>query len=120
MKISNLQGVTFVNAVNNMKGKRLPVRVSFALKLNCDRLLNGAIKAYEAARLELIDQYKDLIGKEDQFKTELENLLAEETEIDIKQIGIAELEKIDQSDVYDKLTMVEIDAISCMICEEAP
>lgn len=118
MKITNLQAIAFVNTVSNgMNGKRLPVRVSFAIKQNYNQILENQIKPYEETRKELREQYEDTVEGNAQFNKELEKLLAEETTLSVKRVDLAELEKLDMDPSYDKLSVHEVDAISFMIKE---
>lgn len=112
MKLSNLQVVNYINCVNEMKEKKLPVRMSFALRSNFN-LFGDQVKAYEEARkecLECTDEQKRVNG--------IRELLAEEVEQNVKMITLKDLEIIDENDAYDKLTIAELEAIAFMI-EEA-
>ena len=114
MKISNLQAVTFLNTYSgSMRGKRLPVKVIFALRHNFNLILNQQANAYEDARKVLKDHCKD----KKEFDTELTKLLAEEVEQSIKTITFADLEKMDDGDNYDSLTINEVETISFMLAE---
>ena len=118
MKITNIQGIAFVNTVNNsMSGKRLPVRISFAIKQNYNRILENQIKPYEETKRELRELHKDTAEGNEKLQQELEKLLMEETEMDIKCVELGELEKLDMDHAYDKLSIHEIDAMSFMIAE---
>ena len=117
MKITNLQGISFINAVNeSMKGKHLPVRIAFAIKQNYSLIMETQIKPYEETRVELIKKYEKEDGNT-KLVEELNSLLQEESDLAIKCVDIAELEKLDIDPSYDKLSLSDIDAIGFMISE---
>ena len=131
MKITNRQVIEFVNSVsvNKLAGKRLPVKVAYAISRNLDKM-NNIITSYETARKTLLDQYaeKDEEGKakvkdgnyviqEDQkqaFSDEMKELLEVENEIDLHTINMDEVEKCD-TDKYDSLTTADLMTLDIMI-----
>lgn len=118
MELTNLQGINFVNEVNGtMKGKRLPVRIAFAIKQNYAVIMENQLKPYEELRQELIQNNEDSKEGNEQLVKELNKLLEEKTKLSIKRIEITDLEKLDADPSYDKLSLSEIDAIGFMIKE---
>lgn len=103
MNITNLQAVVFVNTASEMKQKPLPVKLAFAIRHNYN-LVMDQIKAYEEARLDIINSTEDVKVAD----AEVTKLLNESVEQPIKTVSLAELEKV------DKWTIQELDAIAFM------
>ena len=115
MKVSNLQAVRYLNTYDGiLRKKRLPVKVIFALRHNYNLILNQQAKAYEEARKTLKEQCKD----KNEFNNELDKLLGEDVEQPIKTISFSEMEKMDENENYDSLTINEIEAIEFMLAEQ--
>ena len=115
MKVSNLQAVRFLNTYDgSMRRKKLPVKVIFALRHNYNLILQQQATPYEESRKTLKEQYED----KEEFTKELDKLLAEEVEHSIKTVTFAEMEKMDECDNYDSLTINEIEAMEFMLVEK--
>ena len=114
MRVTNLQAVKFLNTYDGrLRKKKFPVKVIFALRHNYNLILNQQAKPYEESRKVLKEQYEN----KDEFDKQLEKLLVEETELSIKTVTFAEMEKMDECDSYDSLTINEIEAIEFMLVE---
>ena len=127
MKLQNRTILNFLTA--DFRGKKLPLKLSFALKLNTDAL-KGSLNAYNEQRQELIDKHaeKDKDGQpviknnsyimKDQaaWETDMNELLDMEVEANIKTVDLDTLEKCDLPE-FDTLTVDEIEAIYFMISQ---
>lgn len=119
MKISNSQAISFVNAVNEMKNKRLPIKLSFAIKTNFNLIVVNQIDIYNEELKRIKNLYLTENNRdESSYTKELSILLSEEVEHQIKKVKLEIFEMIDNNDAYDTLSLFELDAISFMI-EEA-
>lgn len=129
--MTNIEVVNTINLLSTIGGKRLPVKVGFAISKNIG-ILEGVWKPYEKERQKLIDTYAavDEDGKkitkkvngneqyvfidEKAHNEEMRALFDVENEIDnIHMIDLSELEY--ESDRYDVLTVNEIKALDFMI-----
>lgn len=112
MQVTNIQAVTYYNAVASLKDKKLPISVLFALKNNFNLFLNQ-IKAYEESRTKLIE----MINNKEERDEEMLKLYNESVEHEVKTIKKSDIEKIDDIDTYDALTLSELEAINFIITE---
>lgn len=113
-KLSNAQIVNFINATGTLRDKRLPIKLSFALKYNL-KLAIDAYKVYDDTRNELLKTQKE---NPVAFNQALGELLSEEVELAAKTIPMSVIELTDTAN-YDTLTFGELDAIEFMITEES-
>ena len=111
MKVTNLQAVVFLNELQNIRKKKLPVTFLFALNANAEKLMTQ-VKPYEEARKALYERYDN---DETKVMPELNNLLDESVEHSVKMVKFKTLERIDEDPNYDKLTGIEYTAISFML-----
>lgn len=110
MKINNMQAVIFYNSVKELSRKRLPTDILFALKYNFN-VITPQVQTYEELR-------KSVISEDGKITPEMEKLLMEEVEHNVKKIKKEDLKVVDNlSAGYDKLTLSDIDSISFMIEE---
>lgn len=130
MKMKNSEIVAFLNTCANLREKRLPVRLAYAIKKNMSSVQEAAA-AYMDERKELVDRYakKDENGEyleedncyimEDKagFEKDMEELLGIETEVEIHTVSITVVEKCDDDQKYDALTMEELGVIDYMLTE---
>ena len=130
MKMKNSEIVTFLNTCTDLKQKRLPVRLAYAIKKNMAAVQEAAT-AYMEEREELIARYakKDKKGEylvkdncyvfenKDEFEKDMSELLAIETAVKIHTVSIDIVEKCDDDPKYDSLTMAELDVIDFMLTE---
>lgn len=128
MKMKNSEIVTFLNTCTDLRQKRLPVRLAYAIKKNMAAVQEAAT-AYMEEREELIARYakKDKKGEylvkdncyvfenKDEFEKDMSELLAIETAVKIHTVSIDTVEKCDDDPKYDPLTMEELDVIEFMI-----
>lgn len=110
--ISNAQIVDFINATGTLSGKRLPLKLSFALKFNL-KLAVETYKAYDEARNELLKTQKENPAA---FNQAFGELLSEEVELAVKTVPVEVIELTDTAE-YDTLTFGELNAIDFMIVE---
>ena len=111
--ISNAQIVDFINATGTLSGKRLPLKLSFALKFNL-KIAVETYKVYDEARNELL---KTQIENPAAFNQAFGELLSEEVELAVKTVPVEVIELTDTAE-YDTLTFGELNAIDFMIVEE--
>lgn len=110
MKLSNKQIIEFVAVSNGMGTKKLPIKLSFALKRN-RQLADEAIKPYNEEVKNAVEAHKEDEAKIVEIVNEL---LKEDVELDIKTVPVEIIEKTEEEG-YDVLTLGELEAISFMI-----
>lgn len=129
MKITNRQIVSIFNGMPKIMGKRLPVKLGFAINKNMASM-KGTAESYDAERAKILDKYgeKDESGKiriesgeyvlkdREGFGDEMKELLDIETEIPVHTVGLDEIEKCD-SEKFDSLTPDELSLLEFMIEE---
>ena len=120
MKMKNSEIVAFLNTCAGLREKHLPVRLAYAIKKNMAAVQEAAT-AYMEEREELIARYakKDKKGEylvkdscyvfenKDEFEKDMSELLAIETAVKIHTVSIDVVEKCDDDQKYDPLTMEE-------------
>lgn len=116
MRISNSQAILFVNTVNQIKNKRLPVKIGFALRNNFKLIIANQLNAYEEELMEIKKCYSQ-DNDENSYREKTTLLLNEEVEHMIKTVKLEVFEMIDTEIGYDALSLTELDAISFMIEE---
>ena len=114
MKISNRQLIDFIGVSNGMSDKKLPLKLSFALKRN-RQLADDAIKPYNDEIKNVYETHKD---DETTLIEVVDELLNEDVELDIKMVPVEIIEKTEEVG-YDILTLGELEALSFMIEFEA-
>lgn len=131
MKMKNSEIVEFLNVCSELRKKRLPVRLAYAIKKNMSSVQEAAT-AYMAEREELITRYakKDKNGEyltennhyimedKDGFEKDMRELLEIEIEMEIHTVPITTAEKCDEDSKYDALTLEELNIIGYMLVEE--
>jgi hypothetical protein len=127
MKMTNQEIINFANMM--LGDKHLPVKFAFAIHKNA-KTIEPALKAYNETRKGLIEQYakKDDEGKPiieddkytvenvEQFNADMNDLLTEETEVEIHKVSVDELAKLDDPR-FDALTVSEMTILNFMIEE---
>lgn len=130
MKMTLKEVTTKHAALMGLAGKKLPIKISYAVTKNLIKLEEEA-KLIEKNRLELAEQYAEkgedgkakleensyvLGDNRDSFLKEYAEYLETETEIEVRKISVAELEKLE--DVrYDVLSLAELAAMEFMLEE---
>lgn len=113
--MKNKDVVKFVNCKSNLEKKKLPMKLSFALKLNFEKM-ETYVKAYTKQYDELLENIK--LAEKDEEKQEylsqIEELLETTVTDDVQKVGFDVIEKCDQ-EKFDTLTVSELEAISFMI-----
>lgn len=104
MKIKNADMVSFLNSVDGIMAKRIPMKMYSVIYQNV-KSFAAAAEAYTKQR-ETISCHDDIV--------ELMNI---ESEIAIQKLPMSVVELIDSSDKYDALTGNEFKALSFMIGE---
>lgn len=127
MKIG--EAIDLEKKLMDISGKRLPVKVAYSIARNLSELQKIS-ESFESARLSMIRQYgeKDANGEiltDDQgnvkisnmnaFIVEMTNLLDSEEDISIRKIPVEELEKCDESNEYDSLSIGDIQTLEFML-----
>lgn len=133
MKITLKEVVKKNNALREISEKHLPVKISYAVSKNLMRLQEEC-ELVEKSRIKLLESYakKDNAGNpiiengqyqlgENQtvFGKEFEKYLDSEIEVEIYQIPISELEKLDESR-YDALTPAELAGLEFVFATKNP
>lgn len=108
MKVKNIEMVNFWNGVGAIQKKRLPIRLSYALKLNMDAVWDK-LKVYQVEH--------DRLKKEGKAE-ELNELILAEVEVEIQKVKFSDLAKMDDNTGYDALTGQEFAIIDFMIDKE--
>ncbi len=129
MKITNRQIVNIFSGMPEIKSKRLPVKLGFAINKNMSTM-KGTAESYDAERAKILDKYgeKDSAGKarvengeyilkdKDGFREEMKELLGIENEIQIHMVSLDEIAKCDD-ERFDPLTLDELSLLEFMIEE---
>lgn len=131
MKIKLIELEKTVKELNQISSKRLPVSVSYAIRKNCNILIEE-LKDVSEVRCSILENYakKDSDGNvviEDgkyQFENtklqetaleEVNKLYDKEADIHVTTISLEELKAVDENELYDKLTGQEVDSLMFMI-----
>ena len=131
MKIKLIEVEKTVKELNQISSKRLPVLVSYAIRKNCNILIEE-LKDVSEVRCSILENYakKDSDGNvviEDgkyQFENtklqetaleEVNKLYDKEADIQVITISLEELKAVDENELYDKLTGQEVDSLMFMI-----
>ncbi len=107
MQLKNSVLINFVLGMNSLREKKLPIKLSFAIKYNLD-LVAPAISAFNSARDEIVQGGANP-------EEELNKLLEEEVELAIKTVSAEDLERTESENRFDVLTLRELEALSFMI-----
>lgn len=114
----------------NLSGKKLPVTLSFAMATNLDRLMEWQ-ERIEKQRIGLCEQYakkgddgKPII-KDNKYQIEdmealnrdVEELMAQECNVEISRVKRSVLDVIDTNPRFDTLAMGEVAALQFMLEE---
>ena len=86
MKVKNVDMVAFLNSLNELTAKKLPVKLYFAIKLNADEFFQKVVPTYNKLEEE---------ARSDREK--LSELLSIENELTIQTVSRDLLEKVDES-----------------------
>lgn len=127
MKIKNSQIVNFINGVMNLKEKKLPIKLGFAITRNI-KIMGPVATSYEEERYKILGKYaeKDDSGKfkvEDSsyiisdmvgYEREMNELLAIENEMQLHTVVIDEIEKCDLEQ-FDSLSVQDITLLDMML-----
>ena len=127
MKIG--EAISLEKKLMDISEKRLPVKVSYAIARNISEL-QKITESFETTRLSMVRQYGekdangDIVADEqgnvkieamNAFMVEMTNLLDSEEDITFRKIPIEELEKCDESNEYDRLTVNDIQSLGFML-----
>lgn len=129
MKLKNGEIVRIFNRIGEVKKKRLPVRLGFAINRNVSSLENFAMD-YDKVRKEILTKYcvKDENGNpviegdeyalsdRKSYGEEMTELLHIENEVQMHTVSFEEIEKCDL-EKFDSLTPEELDLLTFMIEE---
>nr|CAJ1762967.1 hypothetical protein AUSP0088_00059 [uncultured phage] len=127
MKIKNSQIVNFINGVMNLKEKKLPIKLGYAITRNI-KIMDPAATSYEEERYKILGKYaeKDDSGKfkvEDgsyiisdisRYEREMDELLGIENEMQLHTVTIEEIEKCDLEQ-FDSLSIQDITLLDMMM-----
>ena len=127
MKIKNSQIVNFINGVMNLKEKKLPIKLGYAITRNI-KIMDPAATSYEEERYKILGKYaeKDDSGKfkvEDgsyiisdisRYEREMDELLGIENEMQLHTVTIEEIEKCDMEQ-FDALSVQDITLLDMMM-----
>lgn len=126
MKLKNKDILKFVNGCTALREKKLPVRLGYAIKKNLGSVSDTA-NAYNTERSTLISRYAEKdnngyplieegryrIKDKENFEKDLNELLEIETEVNIHQVTLEEIEKCEDPR-YDALTVTDLEALEVM------
>lgn len=126
MKIKNSEMVNFINGVQEIKEKKLPIKLGYAITRNM-KLMEPSAEAYSEEQQKLIDKYveKDADGKpkvlkndyvfldEDAYAKGVNELLEIENEIEAHIVPFSELEKCD-TEQFDALSIRDLSLLEFM------
>lgn len=129
MKIKNSEIVRIFNQIGEVKKKKLPVRLGFAINRNVSSLESVAMD-YDKARKEILLKYcvKDengnpviegdeyVLSDRKSYGEEMTELLHIENEVQVHKVSFDEIEKCDM-EKFDSLTPEELDLLIFMIEE---
>lgn len=129
MKLKNSEIVRIFNRIGEVKKKRLPVRLGFAINRNVSSLESVAMD-YDKARKEILMKYcvKDengnpviegdeyVLSDRKSYGEEMTELLRIENEVQMHTVSFEEIEKCDL-EKFDSLTPEELDLLTFMIEE---
>lgn len=131
MKLKNYEVLNILsnsNLINGLTTKKMPIKLIYAIRKNYDvveKMYNNYIETLRkyldnnnieyGANFEIND-IKDEETKK-VLNEEINNLLQDENEIEIKTVSLSELEKCDE-DKYDSLTYEEVNALYWMVEED--
>lgn len=104
MKVRNIVMVNFMNHVDEIRAKKLPTVLSFALKCNMDEL-SKMVPAYQEA-------YAKAEKEGGMAKQEL---IVKEINVNIQTVAKNVFEKMDSDSRFDALSGIEFEAIEFMI-----
>lgn len=127
MKIKNSQIVNFINGVMNLKEKKLPIKLGYAITRNI-KIMDPVATSYEEERYKILGKYaeKDDSGKfkvEDGsyiisdisgYEREMDELLGIENEMQLHTVTIEEIEKCDMEQ-FDALSVQDITLLDMMM-----
>lgn len=113
--MKNRDLVNFVNAKESLSVKRLPMKLSYALKLNYEKT-SASLKAYIKQYEEIMENLNNAKSKEEKedFMEQISELLEAPVTDDIRKVVFDVIEKCDE-EKFDALTVKELEAISFMI-----
>ena len=126
MKLKNKDILKFVNGCTALREKKLPVRLGYAIKKNLGSVSDAA-NAYNTERSTLISRYAEKdnnahpqieegryrIKDKENFEKDLNELLEIETEVNIHQVTLEEIEKCEDPR-YDALTVTDLETLEVM------
>lgn len=129
MKITNREIVFISKGILEIRKKKLPIRIGFALTKNISEL-SGLSQCYEESRLAIIDKYaekdengvkivengKFIFSDQEKLMEEITELLSIENEVNIHKVSIADLERCDE-DGFDSLSPDDLEVLDFMITE---
>lgn len=129
MIVKNRQIVGFLNGIQELKAKKLPVKLGYAMHKN-ERLLESCAVGYEEERRKILDKYakKDENGKytvKDNnydisdpkgFSDELGNLLEIENDMNLHMVNYDCIELCGTGQ-YDALSINDLEVLEIMIQE---
>lgn len=126
MKLKNKDILKFVNGCTALREKKLPVRLGYAIKKNLGSVSDAA-NAYNTEHGALISRYAEKddngnllieegryqIKDKENFEKDLNELLEIETEVNIHQVTLEEIEKCEDPR-YDALTVSDLETLEVM------
>lgn len=107
--MTNNEIVQFCNKINGFKSKKLPIRLSYAIKVNIEK-----ISPFASAYNEQVDEIKRKHEDPKEILDELTELMETEVNIEIQKVDMETLEKCDLQK-FDSLTLEEIESLGFMI-----
>ena len=109
--MTNKDIILFFDKIGELRGKKLPVKLSFAIKVNTEKI-NPLANAYNEQVSEIRKKYEN--ENPNQLVEELTELQNTEVSIEVQKIDMGTLEKC-ELEQFDNLTLGEIEALAFMI-----
>ena len=127
MKIRNSQIVNFINGVMNLKEKKLPIKLGYAITRNI-KIMDPIATSYEEERQKILGKYAEkddsgnfkvedgsyIISDISGYEREMEELLEIENEMQLHTVTIDEIEKCDLEQ-FDALSVQDITLLDMMM-----
>lgn len=126
MKIKNSEVVKFLNGVDGISQKKLPIKLGYAITKNT-KAFNEIATAYESERMKILNKFAQkedngdftvvdqsyVITDQDTYGKEMAELLAIENEVELQVVNFSELEKCDSAQ-FDALSVQDISLLEFM------
>ncbi len=129
MQLKNIHIVNFLNGIQELKGKHLPVKLGYAIYKN-EKALEDCAAGYEAERMKIVDKYAkkkkngeyeiiknqyDITDKK-AYSDELNALLEISNQVELHTVDYNCVEQCGAGQ-YDALSVRDLEVLEIMITE---